>query len=114
MDDFESAQHSADFVVAFSELAKRLAKIGIAVHSLNLSWIGFGSWEMDAGKGDQAFRFAFDGKDHYFTIDSSPIQKWNGRRSWKRIEERSIPMGQVTAISCVEVFLRGKFKSSSN
>jgi hypothetical protein len=113
-DDIKSAKHSAEFVSAFSELAKRLVEIGVAVNSLTLSWGAFGSWDMEVVKGDQAFRFTFEGKDYYFTIDGSPIQQYNGRRRWKRLEERSIPRGQLTAISRVEVFLRDKFEASSN
>jgi hypothetical protein len=65
MSGVSPSQSSADFVMSFADLAKRLVKIDITVSTLKLYYGGFGSWELVVTKGDEAVKFFFDGRDHY-------------------------------------------------
>ena len=64
----------SDLVIAFAELSKRLLEMDIKMSSLNVLSGGYGSWDMVAQKGSEAFRFSFDGKDSILYVKTSRVR----------------------------------------
>lgn len=85
--------HALDFVRNFAALAERLAQRNIAVRCLHYDWSAFGSWTVDASRGDaeakrssavqrhafseagpEVCRVEWDGKDRQLSMRSTPTQ----------------------------------------
>jgi|SRR6185295_5283466 len=94
---------AAQLVRQLAELTYRLATKDIVVSSLSVDWSGFGSWELQAQKGEDAVRYAqgllgpnplqavgpevvrffWDGRDCLLTVDTSPTRFCSSPNEWK-------------------------------
>jgi hypothetical protein len=89
MDD--PVAHALDLVRNFGALAQPLAKRNIVVRHLDCDWSGFGSWTVEASRGDaeakrssairrhafseagpEVCRVMWDGKDRLLSVGSTP------------------------------------------
>jgi hypothetical protein len=114
MDDIKQSEESADYLVAFAELSKRLVKIGVEVGTLTIHFASFGSWELEAMKGYEAVRFIFDGRDGCIETEVAPIQNFSLARRWKKVDTKFISGRHSEVIAYAEGFLRERFGKLSD
>ena len=100
--------HALDFVRNFAALAERLATRNIVVRSLHCDWSAFGSWTLDASRGDaeakrsaairrhafneagpEVCRAMWDGKDRQLSMGSTPSQVSVMVNQWRYLEPQS-------------------------
>ena len=100
--------HALDFVRNFGALAERLAKRNVVVRRLHCDWSGFGSWTVDASRGDaeakrssaihrhafneagpEVCRVEWDGKDRQLYMGSTPTEASVMLNQWRHLEPQS-------------------------
>jgi hypothetical protein len=100
--------HALDFVRNLAALAERLAQRNIAVRRLHCDWSAFGSWTVDASRGDaeakrssavqrhafseagpEVCRVEWDGKDRQLSMRSTPTQAAVMTNQWRHLESQS-------------------------
>jgi hypothetical protein len=104
----------SELVIAFAELSKRLLENEVKMGSLKILSGGCGSWEMVAQKGEEAFRFSFDGKDSILYVEKSRARPNLVPNEWTSMENKSFSERRKSEIAYTEEFLRNKFAGNSN
>jgi hypothetical protein len=97
------AAHSAAFVGKFAEMAGRISGIGFSVESLQIEYGAFGSWKMVVVRRHHAYRFIFDGRDAFLTIESARFTNNSRISDWREVETF---VASRDSISETEKFLR--------
>jgi hypothetical protein len=106
MDD--PVAHALGFVRNLAALAERLATRNIVVRSLHCDWSAFGSWTLDASRGDaeakrspairlhafdetgpEVCRAIWDGKERQLSMGSTPSKVSVMVNQWRYIEPQS-------------------------
>ena len=104
------ATASADFLMSFAKLSKKLAEKGISIYQLELYYGVFGSWKMIATKDKEAMRLSFDGKEHYLVAEVSSMQTYSAPRNWKPTQTKIAVKNSLESIEYAEKLLVEKFK----
>jgi hypothetical protein len=78
MDD--PVTHALGFVRNFAAFAERLATRNIAVRSQHCDWSAFGSWTLDASRGDAEAKRSAAIRLHAFNETAPDVCLWDRRR----------------------------------
>lgn len=107
MSDF--AQSSARFIEKFSQLAKRLANMGVTTHTADLKWGSFGCFTLMVMKEKEAIRFQYDGRDSFVTVEGSPVREYSYPNEWKELTVKGMDNRSDEVLTFIEEFLGKRF-----
>jgi hypothetical protein len=96
------------YLRSLATLAERLAKRDIVVRRLDCGWSSFGSWVVEASRGDdevkrslavrrrafsepgpEVFRVTWDGREHLVAMASTPTIAISMLNRWRKLDEKS-------------------------
>jgi hypothetical protein len=123
------SQSAADFIHRLADLTNRLASKDIVVCSLRADWSTFGSWELQAQRGEEAERYAqalrgasplqavgpevvrfyWDGRDKYLSVEASPTRFCSSPNEWKKECSKGFDKTGDDLLAFVEDYLAKRF-----
>jgi len=91
---------SLNFITSAAALATRLSLEDVTIYSLAYQSIGFGSWEIEAGRRRARVQVKWDGKGKQLTVSTAQVASGSTARTWQLVEEhdhrkRRIDMAQL-------------------
>ena len=78
---------SLKFITSAAELATRLSLDDVTIYSLAYQTIGFGSWELEAGRRRTRVQLKWDGKGKQLTVSTAQVASGSTARKWQLVEE---------------------------
>ena len=78
---------SLNFITSAAALATRLALEDVTIYSLAYHSIGFGSWELEAGRRRARVQLKWDGKGKQLTVSTAQVASGSTARQWQLVEE---------------------------
>lgn len=71
-------------------LAKYLSSRGISIYEEKFDPLFFGSWYVIVGTRHHRFKFFWDGRDEWLTIEESEFPDSGSRGQWRRIADQAV------------------------
>ncbi len=78
---------SLSFITAAAALATRLSLEDVTVYSLGYQSVGFGSWELEAGRRRARVQVKWDGKGKHLQVSTAQLASGSTARTWQLVEE---------------------------
>jgi hypothetical protein len=78
---------SLNFITTAAALATRLSADEVTIYSLAFQSIGFGSWELEAGRRRSRVQVKWDGKGKQLTVSTAEVASGSTARKWQLVEE---------------------------
>ena len=83
-------------------MATRLSLDDVTIYSLAYQSIGFGSWELEAGRRRTRVQLKWDGKGKQLTVSTAQVASGSTARKWQLVEEhdhrnRRVDLAQLFA-----------------
>jgi hypothetical protein len=123
------SRSAANFIGCLADLTRRLAGKDIVVSFLRADWSGFGSWELQAQRGEQVerytqairgssplqaagpevVRFYWDGRDKLLLVDASPTRFCSAPNEWKQECSKGFDKTGDDLLAFVEDYLTKRF-----
>lgn len=86
---------SLQFLTAVAALATRLAVDDVTIYSLSYQQLGFGGWELEAGRRRMRVRVKWDGKDKHLRVSTAEVESGSTARDWQLAEEHDFRKRRV-------------------
>jgi len=95
------AEATLEHYVALAALASRLEERQRAVYEHHYSYLGFGSWSLEAGTRRHRIRFIYDGREQRLSAEAATFGDSRSVPSWERVAEH--PLGGADAAGAFEL-----------
>ena len=86
---------SLNFLTSVAALATRLAVDDVTIYSLTYQHLGFGGWELEAGRRRMRVRVRWDGKDKHLRVSTAQVESGSTARQWQLVEEHDLRKRRV-------------------